>query len=263
LSFFFSTYMADCGTMDFEDMHRTLRRVINDNARIPLVSSVEGDGTDKLVVPFSFQVRDAVAVYDLSNDPSRATNLYAGVFSGNILDLVVVAPLGDIMEFHVKVAPPRIILANSDPDISGDLDRHAPIIVVRIERSVNIDTNRIVKHKTSVRNFGTYFGYSESAPDTAIWETVVHCVGSDEIQALLMANSVYNAIKAHSKRPETYTVMYYQPYEILTMNIPFTNLTDSSEKVSVKSVDFNTRSLMWSGIIDTDPLFRSHELVCI
>lgn len=250
-----------------EDPHRTIRRFFAERVRINFRTNVVFPaGTDAnyvgpQVLPMTWPVTLAAvaSVYNLTSDPTRQTNLYAGTFAGQNVDLTAAPTAGDLLEVTWEGTVPAE-LAHKDLDLNDETVRHVPQLLLQVvgsEEALEARLPHVFGDYTVNRATDEYWNERHALPID--YRINVFALAADESLAIKVANAAYRTLRDFSSRRALRMVMAGTVAEALDFIPPFASLTDTSEHLSVKQFTFILYVKEWFGEVLTGPLARELE----
>jgi hypothetical protein len=262
---------------EHEDPHRTIRRFLSNNCRIRFRDTYEQETTGTVLnLGHPLPVASVVSIYNLTGDPTRTTDIAAGTFTNNVdgttgdflnadVDMTASQTAGDILEIN-WVADPRVDIAHVDQDVRDESNIHVPVMMVQIVVGSEYDDTKL----SAVTEVYTTNGpldkfWADENPVPMQYQVTVYCLAADELLAIKMANAGYKALRAESTAPHAFRmVLSGAKADIIDFSPPHSNLTDTSENLSVKAFTFILYTREWlgeirEGVLTNDLIFVLEE----
>lgn len=258
-------------THDYLDIFRTIRRelAVNVKPEFRQAFAMAATGTT-LDLGSLLRVGNVVSAYNLTNDPTRQTNILAGYVAPNV-QLTASQTAGEIIEVHwlctmaddpgSAVKPRWVILSNQDPDFYNELSKHIPILIVQVSENRTVGATQLPRVPSVLTiNHPLNKYWKEENPDGAEYRIQIFGAAADESLAIKLIDAAYTHLrKLKSTATILRTVNAGMDAEIVAITQAFANLTDTSEKLSVKTLQFLMYTREWRGTTLEGPLVHTLE----
>lgn len=242
-----------------QDAIRTMRRLIAGFDPVRLRGSYPVlAGAESLDLGYR-NVTEVDGVYNLNTDPTRTTDISGALSSGGIV--AIQEPETDCtVEAQFRVQVP-VIVAHRDSDLNGSDVDHVPTLILRVMRAVERQTGREPETESHVVvDYPRMRFWKVSMPIPVEYQVLVYAVSPDESFSDLLIGSLRSALRTSSHTERRRTALLGSLYEVSRFLDFYVNLTDSSQRASVKAVRFVATAHEWRPTSSVGSLAQSVEI---
>jgi len=244
-----------------EDCHRTMKRFFSDNLSVRFRDSFASGGTATLAVDNYLDIKGVYAAFDLTNDPTRQTNIYAGSFTADTIDLTVSPAAGNTIEVEWDGAVDTILFKR-DPDFWDELDKHVPLLIVQITTATESDEASVSRAKGPIAiNFPERKYWRERPPYPVDYRLMMRAIADSESLATRICSAAYELLRRKSEDSFLPLALSGTFLEILNFTPPFQDLSEVKEGLSVKSFSAILCVREWCAGIETGVLAEEYTIL--
>jgi hypothetical protein len=238
-----------------EEVARTIKRMYDANLRLAFrTQHIMPSPTDYgYVSPTEFDLGfplegvDVSSAYDLTADPTRQNNIAVGLSASqspppeldwvNVLSLSSPPASGSLLEVNWSARVP-VILHTPDFDLNDEKFRQIPSLVVRVADGIPAPNRTSEVYGNYTINHATSKYYNEITPSPVDYRVQVFSVAADESLAIKIIDAAYELTKTISRERHLRLVKTGALAEIHTVNVPFMDMTNTTESLSVKVFEY-------------------------
>lgn len=248
--------------LDLDEAPRSLKRCLETRLALPFRELYKGDGTSSPSFPFLTDLKSISAVYNVTDDPTRTTNIYDDAFSGKEISLTTSPGSDKTLEITGTLSIP-VRFWKPDPNFINELDKHAPCILIQFSRAVEHDMIGVDGlARITTKNFSTQTYWKESQPLYVDMRFYVRCLAASESMASRMSSAAYHTLRTLSETdyvPFVYTGSFG---EIVSFTPPFDDQSEPTEGLSLKSFSAILCARKWSiATVEEGPYFTDYEVL--